>query len=97
MRRAILLAAIALAGCARAVPDDTRAYVKGVEESAAYHTGYSDGCQTANLAQKHAEMHRDNAAFENDAEYRLGWADGSEKCKDVKIVHPSTPSIRSYN
>lgn len=97
MRLAIALAVLMLAGCARAVPDDTRAYVKGVQESASYHTGYSDGCETANLAHEHATMHRDQIAFENDAEYRLGWVDGSEKCKDVTHVQPSAPSIRTYD
>ena len=80
---------LSLAGCARALPDDTRAYVKGVQESAAYHTGYSDGCETANLAQKHAEIHRDQIAFENDPEYRLGWTAATDDCHDT-VFTPST-------
>ena len=88
--------ALALGGCA-AHPDDTRAYVHGVQESADYHDGYALGCENANLSTEHAEAHRNNDKFENIPEYRLGWTAGQEKCKDVTHVQPSTPSIRTFD
>lgn len=87
---------LALGGCA-SPPSDTQAYIHSVQASDDYRKGYTDGCETANLAVKHAEAHRDDAAFTGDAEYRLGWVAGQDKCKDVQFVKPSTPSIRSYN
>jgi len=85
----ILFAAAALAACARQLPSDTQAYVKGVQSSPAYHDGYVDGCETADYSHDRQKFRRDEARFQNDPEYRLGWTAASENCHDT-VFTPST-------
>jgi hypothetical protein len=85
----ILIAAAALCACARQLPSDTQAYVKGVQSSAAYHDGYVDGCETADYSHDRQKFRRDEARFQNDPEYRLGWTAGSDNCHDT-VFTPST-------
>jgi hypothetical protein len=88
-RLALIGAAVALAGCARNLPKDTQAYVKGVQASAAYHDGFTDGCETADLNHDMQKQRRDEDKFSNDPEYRLGWVAGSDNCHDT-VFTPST-------
>jgi len=78
-----------VSACARDVPKDTAAYVKSVETSPSFHDGYVAGCDTADLAHERQKIHRDEARFENDPDYRLGWTQGSENCHDT-VFTPST-------
>jgi hypothetical protein len=86
---ALFAAAAALAACARQLPADTQAYVKGVQASAAYHTGFTDGCATADLNHDMQKQRRNEDSFQNDPEYRLGWVAGTENCHDT-VFTPST-------
>ncbi len=88
-RTFLLLGAAALAACARQLPADTAAYVKGVQESASYHTGFTQGCETADLDHDTQKQRRNADSFQNDPEYRLGWVAGTENCHDT-VFTPST-------
>jgi hypothetical protein len=87
-RTFLLLAAAALCACARQLPSDTQAYVKGVQTSAAYHTGFTQGCETADLDKDTQKQRRDADAFNKDSDYRLGWLAGTENCHDT-VFTPS--------
>lgn len=90
LRTLVLIAAgAALAACARDIPSDTQAYVKGVQESAAYHEGYTDGCETADLDHDTQKQRRNEAKFQNDPEYRLGWVAATDNCHDT-VFTPSS-------
>lgn len=78
-----------VSACARDVPSDTKAYVQSVMSSPSYHDGYVDGCETADLTHERQKMRRDEARFQNDPNYRLGWTAGSEHCHDT-VFTPST-------
>ncbi len=82
-------AALALGACARELPKDTAAYVKGVQSSAAYHDGFKQGCETADYNHDLQKQRRDEDKFRNDPEYRLGWVAGTENCHDT-VFTPST-------
>lgn len=84
-----LCTAFVLVCCARQVPTDMQAYEQSTKESPSYHKGYADGCEAANLSHDHDKIKRDNAAFQDDTEYRLGWVDGKAKCDDT-VFTPST-------
>jgi len=85
----LLSAAAALCACARQLPSDTQAYVKGVQSSASYHAGFTQGCETADLDHDTQKMRRNQDSFDNDPEYRLGWVAGTENCHDT-VFTPST-------
>lgn len=88
-RTLVLIAgAIALAGCARDLPEDTQAYVKSVQMSAAYHDGYKQGCETADYSHDRQKSQRDENRFDNDPDYRLGWTAGADNCHDT-VFTPS--------
>jgi hypothetical protein len=90
MRTVIVFSgAVTAAACARELPKDTAAYVKSVQSSPAYHQGYVDGCETADYSHDRQKFRRDEARFQNDPEYRLGWTAGSENCHDT-VFTPST-------
>lgn len=91
MRTMIVLigAAAALSACARDLPADSQAYVKSVEQSPAYHDGYVAGCETADLSHDRQKIHRDEARYQNDPDYRLGWTAAADNCHDT-VFTPST-------
>jgi len=90
LRTLVLIgAAAALSACARQLPSDTQAYVKGVQSSAAYHDGFTQGCETADLNHDMQKQRRNEDRFQNDPEYRLGWVAGTDNCHDT-VFTPST-------
>ena len=91
IRLAVLAAALLCGACAER-PNDTQAYIKAVQNSPSYRQGYSDGCEMAGLSVDHADAHRNNDAFNNDPNYRLGWVAGQDKCKPVTFTKPGQKS-----
>lgn len=97
IRFALLGAAVLMLPACASRPSDTQAYIHAVQSSPSYRQGYGDGCENAGLSTAHAEQHRNDDEFQHDANYRLGWVDGQDKCKPVTHMQPSAPSIRTYN
>lgn len=71
---AIFAAAAALAGCAGQQPPAQNINLSGY--SAAFRQGYADGCDGARSARR-----RDAQRYEKDADYMMGWNDGSNACR----------------
>lgn len=74
---AIFAAAAALAGCAGQQPPARNVNLSGY--SAAFRQGYADGCDSARAARR-----RDEKRYEKDADYMMGWNDGSSMCSKRK-------------
>lgn len=74
---AIFVAAAALAGCAGQQPPARNINLSGY--SAAFRQGYADGCDSARGARR-----RDEQRYEKDADYMMGWNDGSSACSRRK-------------
>ena len=62
---------------------------KACRKAPAYHDGYVDGCETADYSHDRQKFRRDEARFQNDPDYRLGWVAGTENCRDT-VFTPST-------
>jgi hypothetical protein len=93
--RAMLLAGscLALAGCVAGRAKDGEAYRQSVMTSAAYHSGYADGCQVANYTWARQQQGRDRKTFEKDSDYREGFLTGTQNCKDtVFMVNTGKPN-----
>ncbi len=70
---AFLATAVLLAACA-SPPPARRVNQSGF--SAAFKQGYADGCDSARAARR-----RDEQRYEKDADYMMGWNDGSSACR----------------
>ena len=86
--KAIVLAGVCvtLAGCVAGRAKDTAAYRESVMHSNTYRMGYNDGCQVANYTWQRQQSGRDKAAFDKEADYREGWLQGTQNCKDVVFM-----------
>jgi len=70
-----IFAAAALAGCAgRQQPPAGNINLSGY--SAAFRQGYADGCDSVRSARR-----RDEQRYKKDADYMMGWNDGSNACR----------------
>jgi hypothetical protein len=65
--------AVLIAGCAGATAN---------RDSPAYNAGFSDGCATASAEGSGVPKapQRDAALYQQDADYRAGWASGHASC-----------------
>ena len=80
-------ACIALAGCTTGSNKDTsKAYRESVLHSTGYRMGYNDGCQVANYTWQRQQSGRDKETFDKDSDYREGWLQGTQNCKDVVFM-----------
>lgn len=74
---AIFAAAAVLAGCAGPQPSARQVNQSGY--SAAFKQGYADGCDSTRAARR-----RDEQRYQKDADYMMGWNDGSSICSKRK-------------
>ena len=86
--RAIVLSGVCvmLAGCVAGRAKDTSAYRESVMHSNAYRMGYNDGCQVANYTWQRQQSGRDKDTFDKEPDYREGWLQGTQNCKDVVFM-----------
>ncbi len=75
---AAFLAAVLLTACAGPQSPAVRP-VNQAGYSAAFKQGYADGCDSARAARR-----RDEQRYEKDADYMMGWNDGSSICSKRK-------------
>ena len=74
-----LFVSAALAGCGAYVPR----WPPPPDASPAYRAGYTDGCFTGTekgTLDPYPRVRKDEARFQNDAEYREGWEKGVQLC-----------------
>jgi len=74
---AIFAAAAALAGCAGQQAPARNVNLSGY--SPAFRQGYADGCDSARFTRR-----RDERRYGKDADYMMGWNDGSSACSKRK-------------
>lgn len=72
---AAAICATAIAGCANRISPD-------VVESAAYQSGYADGCTTGNrrATKFDRKIARDELKFDKNENYAIGWRQGYSAC-----------------
>lgn len=71
---------VLLSGC---IFFETRAD-RNLRKQPSYRTGYEDGCATANAQganMRHGDTVRDDALYDADKAYRVGWAQGHNACR----------------
>jgi len=76
---AAMLAGFALSGC---MLFETRVD-RALRQQPNWRAGYEDGCATANAEganMRRGDMVRDDALFDADKAYRVGWANGHSAC-----------------
>jgi hypothetical protein len=72
--------ALMLTGC---MFFETRAD-RAIRQQPNFRLGYADGCATANAMganMRHGDTVRDDALYEADKAYRVGWANGHSACQ----------------
>lgn len=75
---AVLICAVALAGCASSLPPEKSINLSGY--SSAFKAGYADGCDSA----RGLLTRKDEARYRDDADYMMGWNDGYGICRRRK-------------
>lgn len=77
---AVLAATTLLSGC---IFFESKAD-RNLQRQPNWHAGYDDGCATANAegaSMRRGDTVRDDALYEADKAYRVGWAQGHNSCR----------------
>jgi len=86
------VAALSLAGCGIFFPGPSQ---RAARDSDGFHAGYADGCASANSqgTSYRNEQIRDESAYQNDKNYRAGWASGMYNCRTATTHDPAKGPI----
>ena len=79
-----VVAACLIIGLAAACETDDRSEF---EQDPAFHAGFSDGCRTAKTIRPGIKrtVHRNEALFQENEPYRVGWRDGFSSCEGPQV------------
>jgi hypothetical protein len=92
----VLLSALLLTGC---MFFETRAD-RALTQQPNFRAGYEDGCATANgqgANMRHGNVVRDDALYEADKAYRVGWANGHSTCQTLAPTSQGQGALQDVN
>ena len=92
----VTASALMLTGC---MFFETRAD-RAIRSQPNYRAGYSDGCASANAEganMRHGNIVRDDALYDSDKPYRVGWANGHNQCRRMAPPGQSQGALPDVN
>lgn len=92
----VLLSALLLTGC---MFYETK-QVRTLRHEPNFRLGYNDGCATATnegADMRHGDMIRDDALYDADKAYRVGWANGHSACQRMAPTNQSQGVLPDAN
>jgi hypothetical protein len=92
----VILSALLLTGC---MFFETK-QVRTLRHEPNFRAGYNDGCATATnegANMRRGDMIRDDALYETDKAYRVGWANGHSACTRLAPPNQSTGVLPDAN
>jgi hypothetical protein len=92
----VMLSALMLTGCMFFEKPGDRA----IRHQPNYRAGYDDGCASANAQganMRHGDTVRDDALYEVDKAYRVGWANGHSACRRLAPPGQSEGALPDVN
>ncbi len=91
-----VLSAFLLTGC---MVFETRTS-REIRHQPNYQAGYDDGCASANAQganMRHGDIVRDDALYDSDKAYRVGWANGHGACNRLAPPNQSQGPLSDAN
>jgi hypothetical protein len=92
----VLCSALLLTGC---MFFETRAD-RALKNQPNFQAGYDDGCASANgqgANMRHGNIVRDDALYESDKAYRVGWANGHSTCQRLAPTSQDKGALQDVN
>ncbi len=92
----VLLSALLLTGC---MFFETK-NVRNLRHEPNFRIGYNDGCATATnegANMRHGNLIRDDALFDADQAYRVGWGNGHSACTRMAPTNQSQGVLQDAN
>ncbi|HVU19404.1 MAG TPA: hypothetical protein VHE09_01650 [Rhizomicrobium sp.] len=92
----VALSALLLTGCMFFEKPADRA----IRHQPSYRAGYDDGCASANAQganMRHGNVVRDDALYDTDKAYRVGWANGNSQCRRLAPPGQSEGALPDVN
>lgn len=90
------LSALMLTGC---MFFETRAD-RNLRHQPGFKVGYADGCATANAEgadMRHGDLVRDDALYQSDKAYRVGWSSGHASCRRMEATDRASNPLSDVN
>jgi hypothetical protein len=92
----VLCSALLLTGCMFFEPRVDRM----IQKQPNFQAGYEDGCASANgqgANMRRGNIVRDDALYENDKAYRVGWAQGHGNCQRMAPTSQDQGALQDVN
>lgn len=94
----VAVACIAFSGCASPYAQDGLTTKRTAMNSAAFSSGYSDGCMVANYSWSRQRQGYNKDSLGKDSNYHQGFMMGAQNCKDtVLMVNTGKPNDHVQN